>query len=263
METIQNKSNKSFNYYWRLFATGLSFTVFGLGGIVLGIIFFPILLMIPNKKICRKIARSAIQKCFFFFIEFMRMMGVLSYQTQGFDKLKQRRGLLIISNHPTLLDVVFLIAFLDDVDCIIKKEIFKNPVMMGVVRAAGYIANDAQNPEELIMNCVDRLSNQTNLIIFPEGTRTQTGRGYQLQRGASNIALRAQSPIVPILICCTPPTLRKGERWYNIPPQKMHFSLSVQSDFPVLNYSDSNAGIAARQLTIDLTRYFSERLPNE
>lgn len=256
------KSVRSLNYYWRLLATGMSFTLFGVGGVLLGGILLPLFLLLPDSKMRTQLARATIQKAFRFFIEFMRFMGVLTYEVHGFETLKKRRGLLIIANHPSLLDVVFLVAFLKDVDCIVKSDIFKNPAMMGPVRAARYIANDAQDPEALINTCAQRLSERANLIVFPEGTRTVTQKGYQLQRGASNIAIRAHITPTPILIQCTPPTLRKGEKWYNIPSKKMHFSLVVQEDFSITAYDGLNPGVAARRLTQDLAHYFSERIPN-
>ena len=260
MQSINEK--RSLNYYWRLLATGMSFTLFGVGGVLLGGLVFPLLLLLPHQKTRTRLARATIQKAFRFFIEFMRFMGVLTYEVHGFEQLKNRRGLLIIANHPSLLDVVFLGAFLDDVDCIVKSALFKNPVMIGPVRAARYIANNIKDPEALISTCTQRLSKQANLIVFPEGTRTVTHQGYRLQRGASNIAIRAHISPTPILIQCAPPSLRKGERWYNIPFKKMHFSLSVQEDFPISAYDGLSSGIAARQLTQDLTHYFSERIPN-
>ena len=250
------------NAVWRLFATGASFTLFGLGGLLFGVLAFPPLLLITDRMLRRRIARRAIQKMFRFFIEFMRIFGVLSYELSGFSQLHGRRGMLVIANHPTLLDVVFLVAFLDDVDCIVKKEIFKNPFMLGPVATAEFIPNDTDNPEQFINLCVSRLNEGANLIIFPEGTRTVTHQGYRLQRGASNIAIRSDTAPTPILISCHPPTLRKGEKWYKIPHQKMHFSLRVQPDFPIHPYTECNPSIAARRLTQDLTLYFSESIPN-
>ena len=253
---------KKLNFAWRIFATGASFTLFGLGGLLFGLVAFPPLLLISDRERRRRIARRAIARMFRFFIEFMRVFGVLSYELAGFEQLRDRRGMLVIANHPTLLDVVFLVAFLDDVDCIVKKEIFRNPFMLGPVTTAGYIPNDANDPEQLIHLCVARLHEGANLIIFPEGTRTVTNQGYRLQRGASNIAIRAGVAPTPILITCYPPTLRKGEKWYKIPHQKMHFSLRVQPDFSIDPYMECNPSIAARRLTQDLTLYFSESVPN-
>ena len=253
---------KSLNDYWRLFATGMSFTLFGVGGLLFALLIFPPFLLIPNVERRKKWSRRAIQVMFRFFIEFMRTFGVLSYEHSGFATLKNRKGVLFIANHPTLLDVVFLVAFLDEVDCIIKSSIFRNPFMVGPVRAAGYIPNDADDPEAMVSTCSQRLHQGSNLIIFPEGTRTVTGQGYHLQRGAANIALRAKVSFTSILITCTPPTLRKGEKWYKIPSQKMHFSLSVQPDFLTHDYEQFAIGIGARRLTQDLTTYFSESVPN-
>lgn len=221
MQSINEK--RSLNYYWRLLATGVSFTLFGVGGVLIGGLVFPLLLLIPHQQMRTRLARGIIQKAFRFFIEFMRFMGLLTYEVHGFEQLKTRRGLLIIANHPSLLDVVFLGAFLDDVDCIVKSALFKNPVMIGPVRAARYIANNIKDPEALISTCTQRLSKQANLIVFPEGTRTVTHQGYRLQRGASNIAIRAHISPTPILIQCAPPLYARGKGGIIFPSKKCIF----------------------------------------
>ena len=54
------------NFAWRLFATGASFTVFGLGGLLFGLVAFPPLLLITDQVKRRRIARRAIARMFRF-----------------------------------------------------------------------------------------------------------------------------------------------------------------------------------------------------
>ena len=69
---------KKLNSAWRVFATGASFTLFGLGGLLFGLMAFPPLLLISDRERRRRIARRGIARMFRFFIEFMRVFGVLS-----------------------------------------------------------------------------------------------------------------------------------------------------------------------------------------
>lgn len=246
------------NFHWRRLFTGLSFALFGIGGIFLSLFIFPFILLIPNHEKRQHIARGVVQRTFKLFIGFMRLFGVLSYEAHGFERINQRRGQLIIANHPTLLDVVFLVSLINDADCIVKAPLFKNPFMFGSVRSAHYIPNNADDAEGLIQECITRIHNGSNLIIFPEGTRSVTGKSHKLQRGAANIAIRGEIKPTPILISCRPSTLSKGERWYNIPPRKMHFHLVVQDDFSIAPYKSEVETISARLLTEAMTRYFDE-----
>ena len=49
----------------------------------------------------------------------------------------------------------------------------------------------------------------------------------EFQRGAANIAIRANVPIRPVIITCTPSTLTKNEKWYHVPSQPFHIEVKV------------------------------------
>src|SRR5690606_3555824 len=103
------------------------------------------------------------------------------------EHLLQRPGLLVLANHPCLIDVVFLIAFTPNPDCIVKGGLLANPAMRGYLRLTGFLRND--RGAELIEDARSSLAAGSALIIFPEGTRTQPGQPLQFQRGAANVAL--------------------------------------------------------------------------
>lgn len=251
---------KTINRYWRVVGTGISFFVFGVGGILLRIIVFPILNMFISEQQLRiRVARNIIQFAFRFFVELMRCLGVLRYAVKDFEKL-QRNGLLILANHPTLIDTVFLIAFVKQANCIVKSALWHNPFTRGPVRAAGYICNN--NGPDLVNDCIASLQSGNNLIIFPEGTRTSYDGIMKFKRGAANIATRGLHNVTPVIIQCNPLTLSKGERWWQVPPVIPHFSITAREDINVHNFlaKTSNETLAARQLTDYLQCYFTSEI---
>ena len=251
---------KRIPYYWRMIATAFSFSVFGMGGITLRILIFPLLNVfiwrVPTRIYC---SRLLIRYSFRAFIEMMRILRVLTYDTQGLERL-QRTGLLILANHPTLIDTVFLMAFVKQADCIVKNSLWQNPFTCGPIRAAGYICN--QNDPDLLKNCESALARGSNLLIFPEGTRTPRTGQLNFKRGAANIAIRYCRDVTPVVIQCTPATLSKREKWWQIPASTPHFTLHVGQDIVVKSSSmqATNEILATRRLTLDLQHYFSERL---
>lgn len=249
---------RQFNYGWRLFATGLSFAVFGIGGLVIPWLATPwIKLTSTNPAERQRRARLLIHRTFRCFIYMMRGLGVLSWTIEG-ENLLKRPGLLILANHPSLIDVVFLIAFIPNPDCIVKGRLLANPAMNGFLRLTGFMANDGG--AELIEGARHSLDSGSALIIFPEGTRTELGRPLRFHRGAANVALRTLTPITPVTILCRPTTLSKTHSWYHIPPQKVHICLIVGNDIAVSTYEQQPPALAARQLTQDLQNYFTEEL---
>jgi 1-acyl-sn-glycerol-3-phosphate acyltransferase len=242
---------------WRVLATGFCFTCFGVGGLALGLFVFPLLaLLVRDKPRRAMVAKRVIHHSFRAFVGLMRHTGVLSYQISGLRRLRPG-GQLILANHPTLIDVVFLMAFIQRADCIVKGELARNPFTSGPVRAAGFVFNDSGTG--LVEDCVRSVRNGNNLIIFPEGTRTATAGAMRLRRGAARVALLGEVDIVPVRIRCSPGTLSKGEKWYRVPHRRAHFEIEVCDPIPVARFMtvDDSQALAARRLTAHLTEYFS------
>jgi 1-acyl-sn-glycerol-3-phosphate acyltransferase len=244
------------NHAWRVVGTGLSFASFGVGGVLLWLLVFPaISLGVRDPARRGRVARRVISRTFAGFIELMRVLGVLTYEIRGAERL-QRRGLLVLANHPTLIDVVFLVSLIPDADCVVKSRLARNPFTRGPIRATGYICNDSG--AGLVHDCIASLRSGKNLVIFPEGTRTRRDAPQPLQRGAANIAIRGGVDITPVRISCTPPTLGKGEKWYRVPSRRFHVSLDVGDDLAVAPFLDGTTEAqAARRLTDHLTGYFA------
>ncbi|MBV6415278.1 MAG: 1-acyl-sn-glycerol-3-phosphate acyltransferase [Xanthomonadales bacterium] len=243
---------------WRVLATGFCFAMFGLGGLLLRMLVFPPLLLVARDRIRRAdLARACVHRSFRFFIELMRLSGVLSYEIEGLDRLR-RRGLLVLANHPTLIDVVFLISLIEHATCVVKAPLRRNPFTRGPVLGAGYICND--DPEGAIEDCRQALDEGGNLVVFPEGTRTADDGIIRLRRGAAQIAVRCRRDITPVTISCIPRSLTRAIPWYVVPVRPMHFRIRVLDDLPIASYlaDDPPEALAARHLTDDLTQFFAK-----
>lgn len=249
---------KSINYYWRLFATGFSFSVFGLGGFLLGIIVFPLLSLIPGNQLQkRRRAQLCVHYSFYFFIGLMHRMGIMTYEINGLEKLN-RPGQLILANHPTLIDIVFLISRIPFASCIVKEKLWHNPFTKGPVINAGYISNG--NSEKMIDECVVCLKTGGTMIIFPEGTRTKAGTEYKFQRGAARIAIQAEAVVSPVTVSCIPSTLTKAEKWYQIPEKHFHLAMHVGDDTVLDDFlALEHKTIAVRRFNKYLQDYFSQQ----
>ncbi|MGB0683250.1 MAG: lysophospholipid acyltransferase family protein [Magnetovibrionaceae bacterium] len=172
------------------------------------------------------------------------------------------KGRLIVANHPTLIDVVLLVSLMPQAQCIVKHSLWSHRFLGGVMRGAGYIRNDG-NPETVLGQCRDAISQGLDIIIFPEGTRSVPGQSIKFQRGFANIATMAPCDIQLVTITCRPPTLAKGSPWYDIPPTRPAFQLTVDEQVDISRYltNDPRSKIV-RRLTRDLERHYSGILTN-
>ncbi|HEY4081780.1 MAG TPA: lysophospholipid acyltransferase family protein [Burkholderiaceae bacterium] len=249
----------SLNRAWRVPATALAFTCFGVGGVLLGLVGFPLQrLLLRDERRRILAARALVHFSFACFIRLLWLLGIISCEIRGRERL-DRQGLLILANHPTLIDVVFLVSLVRNADCIVRAGLADNPFTRGPVRATGYICNDGG--PELLDAAIASLHAGNNLVIFPEGTRSRPGEPLQMQRGAAQIAMRAPCAVTPVTIRCHPLGLTKGRPWWRCHDRPMHFTIEVGEDVSVAPFLRASAGepaLAARNLTAYLSEYFSD-----
>lgn len=248
----------TFNQWRRGVGTAISFTAFGLGGLVFGVLVAPVLLLLIRDDTKRQVlTRELIRQSFRGFIGLMRVMGVAESHIEGAHRL-HRPGLLIMGNHPSLIDVIYLIAHTPNANCIVNGHLARNIFTRGPIKAAGYITNS--DPEVVLDEAKASLAAGNSLILFPEGTRTTPGQPIRFRRGGANIALHTGTPITPVLISCTPTTLTKGEPWYHIPPSRICMEFRVLADQPIPIDAEQPVRHRARALTTWLTDYFNQEL---
>lgn len=246
------------NHMYRILGTGFCFVCFGIGGIILSLLVFPAQRLFINDVEQRKSqARRTVHRAFRFFIGLMRHIGIFNFNFSAAEQLGKAHGQIIIANHPSLIDVVALIAMTPNADCVVKAQLFHNPFMRGVINSTGYISN--ADPDKLLDDCAASLAKGNNLIIFPEGTRTTPGQPLLFQRGAANIALRAKRGYLALHIDCSPSTLTKQEQWYQVPATKPGLSIRYLKHLTLDNYvNESSPSLAARQLTRDLQQFYQQ-----
>lgn len=249
------------NYYWRVFATGFCFLMFSIGALCLSTLVFPMQKVFIKEELRRRnSARYTVHKSFKFFVDLMCRVGVLKTEVTGLERLHNAQGMVIVANHPSLIDVVVLIACMPNVDCVVKSTLFKNRFLKGVFSSTGYISND--NPEQLIKDCQESLKLGNNIIIFPEGTRTVPGKPLKFMRGAANIAVRCKADYLPVFITVNPTTLTKSDAWYTVPPlKKVTLTLHALAPMDLSKYwhGDSNT-LSARALTRDSEIFYMKEL---
>jgi len=237
---------------WRIGATGFAFAVFGVITLLLSLSVLPLLALTAADS---DAASRRVQRVFYYgcrwFIWLMKSLGLLTYELHGREHLRVP-GRLIVANHPSLIDMVFMMAWMPQLDCIVKQDLWHNPFLRRAVIWAGYIGN--ASPEGLVENCVASLQAGRSLIVFPEGTRSVPGRRSVFRRGAAHIALRSGADVVPLRIRCEPVMLTKGSKWYQVPEQTPHYIFEALVPLhPERGRRESEAnGATARRLTLQL-----------
>ncbi len=247
---------------WRTSFTIASFSLFFLGAFCLLLFYFPLVhLIIRSRESARRVCRISVHHSFRAFIWMMHVTGVLDYDVSGRENL--RGGQLIIGNHPSLIDVIFVVSQIPDAYCVVKDDLWTNPLTHLLARFTGYVASS--DPEGLIEQCVAVIRTGAALVMFPEGTRTVPDEGLSFKRGAAMVMLRSSTNIVPVVLNIWPPTLAKGEPWFKVPREKVQYSMEILAPAPSSDFMTD--GCSERQntrlCTSKLQEFFAQRLRRE
>lgn len=245
---------------WQIVSAGISYALFGLGALIVGIFFrlmSPITFISPAKK--QRMIRWSIHKGCLTFIRMMRFFGLIRYNFDVSSMKRVRQGHIVIANHPSLIDVVLLLAVNEQMCCFVKSAVWHNFFTGALVKQAGFIPNDA---EQVLPMAAAKLEAGENLLIFPEGTRTKEDNIIRFKRGAANMAVAVNAAIMPVVIECYPRALKKGDKWYDIPEGGPEFTLS-SGDLLVLDDCIDRTlprPKQYRQLTKFLEEYYKNRI---
>ena len=244
--------------FWRIAATGLAFAFVFAGGGLLAATVLPVLVLLPGDP--RQRAQRVIRTAFRAYLATLQGIRLIRIQTEGLERLADSGGAIVIANHPSLLDVVMLMAFIPHSQCIVKHQLWTSSLLGGLVRRAGYIRNDLDG-EQMLAACRDSLERGVALIIFPEGTRSRPGAQRHFQRGFANLAVLTGAPLLPVVITCDPPTLTKGESWWKVPERRPLFRLRVGDKLDATAWTGGAArALATRRLVRAMQEYYAERL---
>lgn len=202
------------------------------------------------RRIAGPLGRQAIRTGFRLYLDTLRACGVLRTDLSALDSLKNDGGLLICPNHPSILDAVLLISRVPDLVCIAKAPVYDNLLFGGGARMAGYIRNDA--PNSLVKMAAQRVRAGRQLLIFPEGTRTERAPVNPLKGGFALIAKTAGVPVQTVFIEANTNFLGKGWPLFRKPEFPLVYTVRLGRRF------DPPSDV--RELVGDVERHYRAEL---
>lgn len=133
---------------------------------------------------------------------------------EGKENIPCRGGVILASNHLSYLDPIVLGIFVPRrVNFMAKEELFENLFFRWLIVKLGAFPIKRERIDRItykkILNLLDK---GQVVILFPEGTRSIDGRIGQLQAGTARIALKADVPLVPIIVRGTEKVLPRGKK---------------------------------------------------
>ena len=213
---------------YRVFVSSIYFAFFGLGALVISVVFFNLMrLFVTNKEKRTKISRNLTKYAFKLYLTTACLLGIFDIKVTNLEKTENDSGCIYIANHPSLLDVVILDSFVKNANCVIKSSLKNN------------VANSL-SPEDILKDCKESLDRGDNLIIFPEGTRSLNFDKIKFKHGFSSIAVASKANIRPLVIRFDGFALRKNVPWYQIYRKKLTYRIEILDKFDTNEYLEKH-----------------------
>jgi 1-acyl-sn-glycerol-3-phosphate acyltransferase len=164
-------------------------------------------------------------------------------EVTGLENLPAQGGVLYVSNHQGAFDIPLLIGFLPGLKGFVsKKENFRLPIVSTWMRLLGCVVidrGDLRQSARAIARGVRDLQANRSLVIFPEGTRSKSGKLQRFKEGSFKLATRSGAMIVPLTIDGSY-RLLEGNRG-RIVPGKVR--LSIHAPITAGEWSAAKAGL--------------------
>lgn len=146
---------------------------------------------------------------------------------------------VFVANHTSYLDIYSFAYLRRRIKYLSKAEIFQLPIVGWAMEMAGNIALrrlDRKGRMEAYRKMVAVVKNGLSLVIFPEGTRSATGKMRRFQAGAFRAAKQQHAPIVPVTILGTRECM-PSHAWVPLSYPKAPISLVIHPPIDSAKYS--------------------------
>jgi 1-acyl-sn-glycerol-3-phosphate acyltransferase len=173
----------------------------------------------------------------------------------GRGNVRAGEPLVVAANHVSWFDIFAIASALEvPFHFVAKKELEKIPLFGPAWQAAGHISIDRSNREKAIRSLRSAgekvRRDRSVVVIYPEGTRSRTGRLLPFKKGAFMLAVEAQVPVVPTAVTGAYEIMPPGA--WRIRPNTMHvhFLPAIQPPPGVEGVERLMAQVRAGMLTV-------------
>ena len=243
--------------FLRGFGVVLLFSIFGVCSFFLGFVVLPLLQIfmkfektensashsdsensIKNEKEDkRKRERFSrlIHKLWHFYTNLFVKLGLIKIDLKNFEQV---RGKIIVSTHPTFIDIMILIGLYDNSLCLAKKELLNNIFLKNIIKNV-YIPNNVEL-DEFKKISTEVLNDGYNIIIFPTGTRTVDGEDLKIHKGAAALQIASGADIVPVTIKCDYPFFFFFQPIYDASDRLITYTISQLNPIKLSDFDEKS-----------------------
>lgn len=188
--------------------SGFSFLYFGLGACLLSVFAVLLIPVFPVKRERKMLffhkTLSGFMKSVLYTNGFVRKR-IMNFHNENFEK-----PCVIIANHSSFLDILVLGMLHPKLVFLVNDWVYDSPVFGRAVKLAGFypVSKGIDNGLEFFR---EKTAQGYSLVVFPEGSRSRTGKIGRFHKGAFYLAEKLKLDLLPVLIHGTAQVLPKGD----------------------------------------------------
>lgn len=122
----------------------------------------------------------------------------------GHENLNPKQSYVFVANHQGAFDIFLVYGFLNqNIKWVQKQSLRRIPFVGKASEIAGHVFVDNSSPKaraRTILEVKKQIVDGVSVMMFPEGSRTKTGKLGRFHKGAFQIAIDLKLPIVPLTI---------------------------------------------------------------
>ncbi len=141
--------------------------------------------------------------------------GRIRVTVAGLENVPKDRACIYMCNHVSNLDPPVILPQLPGRSAVLlKRELMKIPLLGTAMRMAKFVpverGSSVEAAQRSVKAAADALRSGLHILVFPEGTRSLTGRLSSFKKGPFFLARETGAPIVPVAVSGTQGMMRKG-----------------------------------------------------
>ena len=215
-------------------------------------------LLATPRRFREPLVQGLISGVFRVFLTGAERSGLMQLDLRQLDALNQQTGLVLVANHPSMIDVFLVISRVRRGVCLMKASIGSNILFGAGAYLAGYVSN--HKPGQMLRSASSTVLRGPHLLVFPEGTRTTRQPVNDIKPGVALIAKRTGQPLQTLLIRTNSPYLSKGWTLFRPPRFPLIYQARIGAQLPATGACADTARHLQRYYEAQMTRSIDEGL---
>lgn len=213
----------------------ICFMIFGLGALIIRYFVFPIQGSCLKDTTKKKYKYSeTLHKSWYFFVKLLETLRVIKVQVDDIDKIKNIKNSIIVSTHPSYIDILILMSIIPNSTCFVAHKLTNNPFFRGMVELL--FIPEGISIDELVAKTSKVLGEGFNVIIFPMGTRHKKDEYPKIRRGTALIAQKTNKNIVALKIATSRNFLQINQPIYDAGTETIIYNISYLEEINITKF---------------------------